>query len=582
MLSRIDFPTTVDRSKHDRTLLQKTATILSVTSGKVDSLVGNRIRTGKLFSAVLYLTAALFAVLVLIVPLYLIVRTGTAWNEALKTLTRPATLRVIGNTLTLTVSVTLASTCLAVPLAWLTTRSDLPGRKVWSVLHALPLVMPSYIYAFLFLSFLSPKGLAQQGLEVLFGVEKLPPIYGFTGAFIVLTLISYPYIYMTVQAALRQMDPTLLEVAQTYGASKRQILQYVLLPYLWPSITSGGLLVSLYVLRDFGAVTLLQYSTFTRVIYNRYQSYRLDEAATMATVLVIMTGIIMLLESRWRSAENDAPNEIDDTACLKKFRLQNWRWPAIIFSTGVSFFSLLMPVAILIYWFIRGMRQDWIVQGVSEIQQNTSTFADILAPARTSVMTALIAAVIGALLAIPIAILSTRYKGWWASLFERISYASFALPGIVVALAFVYTGINFVKPLYQTIPMLLGAYMVLFVPQAISAERSTMTRIPVELEEVGYSLGGSRLAIFRYVTLPLLRPGIIVGATLIFLTVMKELPATLLLSPLGYQTLPTQIWTNISEAFFARAAVPTLLLLLLSSLPLAWISHRDGQAADAS
>lgn len=572
-LNRVLYP------EHEKTpFKQKVATILDVTSSKVDSLVGNRIRTGTIFSATLYVSAALFAILVLIVPLYLVVRTGTAWQSSLETLARPATLRVIGNTIVLTGSVTIASTCLAVPLAWLTTRSDLPGRKIWSVLHALPLVMPSYIYAFLFLSFLSPKGLAQQGLQFLFGVEKLPPIYGFTGAFIVLTLISYPYIYMTVQAALRQMDPTLLEVAQSYGASKRQIVQYVLLPYLWPSMTSGGLLVALYVLRDFGAVTLLQYSTFTRVIYNRYQSYRLDEAATMAAVLVIMTGIIMLMESRWRSAENDTPDEICDTAHLKTFKLQNWRLPAILFSTLTSFFALLMPVAILIYWFVRGLRQDWIVQGVSEIQKNTSTLAAIWEPARVSVTTALIAAVIGATLAIPIAILSTRYKGWWATFFERISYASFALPGIVVALAFVYAGINFVKPLYQTIPMLLGAYMVLFVPQAISAERSTMTRIPVELEEVGYSLGGSRLAIFRYVTLPLLRPGIIAGATLIFLTVMKELPATLLLSPLGYEALPTLIWTNISEAFFARAAVPTLLLLLLSSLPLAWLSHREEQA----
>jgi iron(III) transport system permease protein len=146
-----------------------------------------------------------------------------------------------------------------------------------------------------------------------------------------------------------------------------------------------------------------------------------------------------------------------------------------------------------------------------------------------------------------------------------------------VALAFVHAGINFARPLYQTMPMLIAAYMVLFVPQAVGAARSSLSQIPIELEEVGYSLGGSRLAILWYVTLPLMRPGIVAGGLLVFLTVMKELPVTLLLSPIGYSSLPTMIWSNISEAFFARAATPTLLLLLLSSVPLAWVSIRDNR-----
>ncbi len=180
----------------------------------------------------------------------------------------------------------------------------------------------------------------------------------------------------------------------------------------------------------------------------------------------------------------------------------------------------------------------------------------------------LLAALIALLFALPIAILAVRYKGRGASFFERLSYGSYALPGIVVALAFVYAGINFARPLYQTMPMLIAAYMVLFVPQAVSAARSSLTNIPLELEEVGYSLGGSRLAILWYVTLPLMRPGLLAGGLLVFLTVMKELPVTLLLSPISYSPLPALIWSNINEAFFARAAAPTLLLLLLSSVPL--------------
>jgi iron(III) transport system permease protein len=286
MMTTNDIP----RMINSKSISLPKASILTKSKSKLR--IGT-IHSDQLFTAALYLSALFFALLVLLVPLYLILRTGTAWQEAIQTLTKGSTVRVLGNTVLLAGSVTISATLLAVPLAWLTTRSDLPGRKVWSVLHALPLVIPSYIYAFLFVSFLSPKGLLQQILERPLHIQRLPSVYGFTGAFIVLTLISYPFVFLTAQAALRHMDPTLLEVAQIYGASKRQIIRYVLLPYLRPAVLAGGLLVALYALRDFGAVTLLQYSTFTRVIYNRYQGFRLDEAATLAVVLVLLTGIVI-------------------------------------------------------------------------------------------------------------------------------------------------------------------------------------------------------------------------------------------------------------------------------------------------
>lgn len=519
-----------------------------------------------------------FSLLVLLVPFYLLLRTGTAWPEAVRTLARPATAAVLGNTALLGVSVTLGSALLAVPLAWLTTRTDLPGRRAWAVLHALPLVVPSYIYAFLFVSFLSPKGLLQQALERPLGIERLPSIYGFGGAFLVLTLISYPLIFLTVRAALRQMDVTLLEVAQTNGAGKRQIVGYVLLPYLWPAIAAGGLLVALYSLRDFGAVTLLQFTTFTRVIYNRYQGFQLDEAATLALVLVLMTAVLLFFEARLRQDREETAEEIDAGGRQKLFALGRWRWPALLFSGLVSFFALILPIGVLVYWVLRGLRPAAAQETAVLARQNGLMLTDLWGPAATSLALALLAALLALLLGLPLAILSVRHKGRAASFLERLSYSSYALPGIVVALAFVFAGIQFARPLYQTLPMLLAAYMVLFVPLAVSAERGALARVPRELEEAGSSLGGSRWQILRYVTLPLMRPGLLAGGVLVFLTVLKELPATLLLSPLGLRTLPMLVWSNIGEAFFVRAAVPTLLLLLLSSLPLAMLSLRENQA----
>jgi iron(III) transport system permease protein len=176
---------------------------------------------------------------------------------------------------------------------------------------------------------------------------------------------------------------------------------------------------------------------------------------------------------------------------------------------------------------------------------------------------------------LPVAVLVVRRPSRLSRAIERLTYVSFALPGIVVALALVFFGIQYANSFYQTVPMMLLAYLVLFLPQAVGAQRTSLLQISPGLEEAARSLGKRPAAVFRRVTFPLAVPGVLAGGALVFLTCMKELPATLILSPLGFATLSTQIWSNINEAFFARAAAPALLLLLLSSLPLALLTLRD-------
>ena len=518
--------------------------------------------------------ASLTAVLILIVPVYLIVRTGGAWAEALETLSKPRTLKVLGNTVKLATAVTLSAVTLAVPIAWLTTRTDLPGRRLWSVLTALPLVVPSYVFAYLYVTILSPKGLMQQLLEPL-GVDRLDPIYGFNGAFFVLTLISYPYILLTVRAALARMDPALLEAARSLGLSPRQAFWRVTLPYLRPPILAGSLLVSLYVLRDFGAVTMLQFSTFTRIIYNRYLSFKLDEAAAMALVLVLLTAVILLLEWWARGKNKYARVSVGVARQSPPIPLGKWKWPALIFVGTIVFWALIVPVGGLSYWLWRGLNQDWVVREVGEAATTLTYLISLLEPAWRSVSVAAMGAFLAILLALPITILAVRRPSKISHFFERLTYASFALPGIVVALAYVFFGINYARSLYQTLPMMLAAYVVLFIPQAVGAERASLVQMPHSLEEAGRSLGKRPFTILRRITLPLVRPGLVAGAALVFLTIMKELPTTLILSPSGFNTLAMQVWSNIGEALFARAAAPTLLLILLSSVPLAWLTLRE-------
>lgn len=532
-------------------------------------------RSESLYYFLLYTGALIAVFLICLVPIYLLVRLGGAWQAALATVTRPRTLSVISNSLLLTFAVTTSTTFIALPLAWLTTRTDLPGRTIWALIAALPLVIPSYIYAYLFLSFLSPKGILQQWLEPILGIERLPQLYGFWGAFIVLTLITYPYTFLTVRAALQQLDPALEEAAQSLGLSRRYVLLRVTLPNLRPALTAGGLLVALYCLRDFGAVTLMQYSTFTRVIYNRYQGFRLDEAASLALLLVVITGIILAFEGYSRGRAQYARVSSGTARRRQRIELGRWKYPALLFTTFILLISLIMPFGVLLHWVVRGLRQDMMANIIGETQANTSSLLSLIEPATNSIFAALLAALLAMLLALPIAFLAVRQSNRLTRFFERLSYASFALPGIVVALAYVYVGINFARPLYQTLPMLLGAYVVLFLPQAVGAARSSVLQIKPSLEEAGRSLGRKPLTVFQRITIPLVRPGLTAGGLLVFLTVMKELPATLILSPLGFSTLSTAVWANISEAFFARAALPTLLLLLISSVPLAWLTLRE-------
>lgn len=527
------------------------------------------------FVLLLWLGAGLVAFLILVVPAYLLVRMAGSGSEAIDTLTQPRTWQILGNTVLLAATVTGATAVLSVPLAWLTTSTDLPGKRLWSVLAALPLVIPSYVAAYLYVSLLSPKGLLQQWLYPFTGVERLPEFYGFPGAFLVLTLAAYPYTFLTVRAALKRMDPALIEAARSLGQSPWQAFRRVTLPYLRPGIVAGSLLVALYTLRDFGAVTMLQYSTFTRIIYNRYLGFRLDTAAAMAMVLVVLTAVILIFEYRSRGRAQYARLSIGAARQMTPTRLGRWKIPALLYAGSVVFMALVVPVGGLVYWFVRGWRQDWLVRDLGGAQSNVQSLMTLLEPALNSFTASGLGALLAILLALPVAILAVRYKSRMSSLFERMTYASFALPGIVVALAYVFVGTSYARPLYQTLPMLLIAYVILFIPQAVGTQRSSLLQVSTSLEEAARSLGKRPFAVLRQITLPLVRSGIAAGGALVFLTCMKELPATLILSPIGFDTLAAEVWTNINEAFFARAAAPTLLLLLLSSVPLAWLTLRE-------
>ena len=513
--------------------------------------------------AIIWIPATVVAAALVLPPVYLLLRATGAGAEGWEILFRVRILQILGRTFLLVGAVTGASILLAVPLAWLTVRTDLPLRRVWSVATALPLVIPSYVGGLIVIVALGPRGMLQQSLESLWGIDRLPDIYGFPGALLTLTFLSYPYVLLTVRAALLRMDPALEEVSRGLGHSPRTTFFRVILPLLRPSIAGGSLLVALYTLSDFGAVSLLRYETFTWAIFLQYDS-ALDRtlAATMSLVLVAIALGIVAGEALTRGRARYFRSGSGVTGTVSLVRLGRWTWPALAFCVAVTVLSLALPMSILGYWVARGLAAGEQLPSLWVLTRN-------------SLLVSALAAAVAVVAALPIASLSVRSPSFFSTLLERTAYVGFALPGIAIALALVFFGANYVTPLYQTLALLILAYMVLFLSPAVEAARTSLLQVNPEIEDAARSLGRTPPAVLASITVPLVRPGIMAGAALVFLLTMKELPATLILSPIGFNTLATSIWSAASEAFFARAAAPALLLIAVSSVPLAFLMLRE-------
>ena len=507
---------------------------------------------------------AILVALAMLLPLaYLVLRSAGASTEAWELLLRSHTAQTMARTVVLMFTVTTSCLAIALPLAWLTVRTDLPLRRVWSVVTVLPLVIPSFVGAFLFISALGPRGLLQQMLEGPLGIGRLPEIYGLAGATLTLSLLSYPYLLLTVRGVWSSLDTSTEESARSLGHGPWSTMLRVTLPQLRPAIAAGALLVALYTLSDFGAVSLMRYPTFTWVIFQQYESsFDRSIAAVLALTLVGLALLVLALEgwSRGRSSYHRTGPGSDRSP--KVVELGRWRWPAFALCGLIVGLSLALPTGLLIHWLVRG-----VLSGEPMLL--------LWSAARNSVVASGLAAVVAAGLSVPMAALIVRYPSPLSRLLERISFIGYSLPGIVVALALAFFGANFAQPLYQTTWLLVFAYVVLLFPAALGATRASLHQVSPRLEEAARGLGRTPGQAIRTVTAPLVRPGLMMGAALVFLVAMKELPATLILSPLGFETLATAVWSASSEAFFARAAAPALTLILVSSIPMAYLILRE-------
>lgn len=485
--------------------------------------------------------------------LFVLLRTLQLGNELADTL--QTSMAPLGRTILLATSVSTTAAALGTALAWLLVRSDIPGRPFWRVVAVLPLVLPTFVGAAAFLAALTSGGVLAGALDLI-GVDA-PRFRGFWPSWFVLTLFTYPYVFLPVSARLLALSPTLEESARVLGRSALETFRTVTLPQLSGAIGSGGLLVFLYTVSEFGAVQLLGYDTLTRVIFASRLSDRATSFTASFLLVILATAVVIGERSRRRNRPVDDPIR---TYPSEPVALGPWRYPALALVITTATFGLFVPVASLVTWALRGLTNGNVgFDGLLEAAINT---------AGVGVATAFIAV----LVVLPLATLLVRHRSRTGDIASVAVVGGFAVPGLVIALSLVFWTLNapIVGVLYQTLPLLIAAYVIHFGSQALGAAEDSVRAVPRNLRESSRLLEPSPLRRMATVDLPLMRPSLVSGGGLVLLSTIKELPATLLLAPTGFRTLATEVWGSYEDAFYAEVGVSGLILVMLSAA-LTWL-----------
>ncbi|HZX17599.1 MAG TPA: iron ABC transporter permease [Pseudomonas sp.] len=487
--------------------------------------------------------------------------------------------RLLGNTLVLVLGVGIGVTLLGVSLAWLTSLCEFPGRRWLDWALMLPFAIPAYVLAFVFVGLLDFAGPLQTLLREWFGSDvRFPRVRSTGGVIIVLVLVFYPYVYLLARNAFLAQGKGLMEAARVLGLSPWRAFWRVALPMARPAIGAGLALAIMETLADFGAVSVFNFDTFTTAIYKTWYSfYSLTSATQLASLLLLAVMLVLYGERRARGAVRPV-NERARSKALYHLKggkaLAASTWCGLVFACG-----FVIPVLQLIVWFWQRGRFD--------LDERYSAL--ILHTLYLGAMAALITVSVALLLAFARRMAPTRLMRSTVG----VANLGYALPGsmlaVAIMLAFSYLDRELVIPLSSWLggagkPVLLGslsalllAYMIRFMAVAYGPLENSLARIRPSLPEASRSLGVGGVGLFFKVYLPLLVPGALSAALLVFVDVLKEMPATLLMRPFGWDTLSVRVFEMTSEGEWARAALPALTLVLVGLLPVILLIRRSAR-----
>jgi iron(III) transport system permease protein len=488
-------------------------------------------------------SVALCALLPLGFILWIAIETG--WQTAFALIWRPRVGELLANTLLLEVCTLPPAIGLALALAWLTERSDMPGAQFLSWLAVAPLAVPAFVQSYAW-------------------VSLFPKFHGLPAAALVSILAYLPFLYLPVAAQMRRLDPELEHAAASLGQSPAQVVRRVVLPQLRLAICGGSLLVGLHLLAEYGLYAMIRFDTFTTAIIDQFQSSYNGPAANMlAGVLVLSCFCLIGLEWLLRGSARYARLGSGAPRPAPRRRLGLWRWPATVLPAALALLSLGVPALTLSRWIMADGHAVWLQDALA------ASLATTLGYAAAGAFAAVAAA-------LPMAWLSVRAPSRVSRFLESCHSYPGALPGVVVALALVTVTVRIALPLYQTVATVILAYVLMFLPRALVGLRAGIAQVPVELERAAASLGRNPARTLLAVTLPLAAPGVAAAMALVAMGVATELTATLLLAPNGTRTLATEFWALTSELDYAKAA-PYAVLMILLSLPMTALLHAQAR-----
>ena len=468
-------------------------------------------------------------------------------------------------TLALAGLATMWAMALALPLAWLVVRTDMPFRNACRWLAVIPLAIPSYIGAMAYIAFLGPVGSVNTWLSSLTGShQQWLNIYGFWGGVFVLGLFTYPYIFLLVSAALEATNPSVEETARSLGESPLGVLRRVTLPMLRPSILAGGLLAFLYALSDFGSLSLLRVQVFTTAIYHQLNTRFDQAAAAMLSFVLVLITLAVLLSQRALMSRRSYVTITGTARVARPLPLGRWRWPAAALAGGILSLSVFIPLGVLL-------------AQTGSLEQFTDVLREQWAFIRNSLALAGAAATLAMIIGFLIAFSAKRAKGPVGAAISGTIQIGYAIPGTVLGLSLILLYNTYLPWLYGTVGILVLAYLIRFLTQSVQGIDAALAGINPHLEEAARSLAASPATVLRRILAPLVRPTLFAVWTLVFISAMKELDATLLLRPAGFDTLPVRVYIHTVEAEYAKAGALALLLIAFTALPWLVVTRLRGK-----
>jgi len=480
-------------------------------------------------------------------------------------------LELIGNTLALVAGVGAGTLVVGAGLAWLVVTYRFPGRAVLEWALVLPLAVPAYVIGFAFLGLFDFTGPVQGALRRWTGTGvRLPELRSYWGVVLMMTLVFYPYVYLLARAAFREQGAATLETARSLGRSRMRAFFEVTLPLARPSVAAGVSLAMMEALADFGTVATFGYRTLTEAVYRVwYGMFDRTAAAQVASLLLLFALALLVLERSLRGRARFTQSQRRGPG-VTPLALAGWTaWAATGAGFAILALAFVLPVVQLIVW-ARDASGRW----------RASSFVTLLG--NTLVLAAL-AAVCALALALVLAYATRLHPSALVRASARAASMGYALPGAVIAvgvlvpLAWLDRAVGHAAGwalghsaglvLTGSTAGLLFAYVARFLSVSFQTLEASLTKIPASLDDAARSLGASIGGTLRRIHLPLMRGGVLTALILVFVETMKEMPATLLLRPLGLDTLAIAVWERTSESLWADAAAPALTIVAAGLIP---------------